>query len=151
MGLIDRFFNGGLDEDRYDDEMVDNYDEEYYDDEYEEEYVEGNSQIININGNEKSTVVVIEPKTMDDACAIISTLKENKICVGKFDLNNSSEMQNIIDFIAGAVFALNADMEKVSDEIFIVAPSNVEIKKKVREEARVSMSSNSGRFSFGRK
>lgn len=149
MNFIGRILNGGLDEERYENDLYD----DHYDDEYEDEYYDnqddGKSQIININGSEKSTVVVIEPKTMDDACAIISTLKENKICVGKFDLNNSSEMQNIIDFIAGAVFALNADMDKVSDEIFIVAPSNVEIKKKVREDSRSSM--NSGLFSFGKK
>ncbi len=148
MGFLDKILNGGLEEERYDD-MYDQYEDEYYD-EYEEGHADSNSQIININGNDKSTIVVIEPKTMDDACAIISTLKENKICVGKFDLNNSTEMQNIIDFIAGAVFALNADMDKVSDEIFIVAPSNVEIKKKVREEARLGVN-NSGIFSFGNK
>ncbi len=143
--LLNKIFNGGLEaEDQYDDyDQYDEYENSY--DEYEDTRSESN--IININGDEKSTVVVIEPKTMLDACAIIQILKENKICVGKFDLSNANDVQNIVDFISGAVYALNADMEKISDEIFIVAPANVEIKKTVREEARVKNNA----FSFGKR
>ncbi len=138
--LLNKIFNVGFenDEDQYEEyNQYDDYDESY--DDYEDTRRESReSNIININGDEKSTVVVIEPKTMLDACAIIQILKENKICVGKFDLSNSQDVQNIVDFISGAVYALNAYMEKISDEIFIVAPANVEIKKTIREEARTT-------------
>ncbi len=143
--LLNKIFNGGLeaDDQYYDDDQYEAYDD---DDSYDYEDSRVESNIININGDEKSTVVLIEPKDMHDACEIIKYLKENKICVGKFDLTNAANVQNIVDFISGAVYALNADMEKISDEIFVVTPANVEIKK-TRKEEKVKTSS----FSFGKR
>ncbi len=144
--LLNKLFNGSMEkEDEYDD-MYDRYDAEYDDEyeEYEEQPAYEPKNIININGEDKSTLVIIEPKTMQDACTIIQLLKENKMCVGKFDLTNSADVQNIVDFISGAVYALNADMEKISDEIFVVVPGSVSIKKTQKEEIRQSV----GTFSF---
>ncbi len=141
MSFLNKIFNAGFEDDDNYDDMYSSYEGDEYDDyeddySYEEPALNDQRNIISINGDEKSTVVVIEPKTMHDACAIIQILKENKMCVGKFDLNNSPDIQNIVDFISGAVYALNADMEKISDEIFIVAPANVQIKKTIKEEMK---------------
>ncbi len=144
--LLNKLFNGSMEKDDvYDDDMYDRYESEYDEyDEYEEQPAYESKNIININGDDKSTLVIIEPKTMQDACTIIQLLKENKMCVGKFDLTNSADVQNIVDFISGAVYALNADMEKISDEIFVVVPGSVSIKKTQKEEIRQSV----GTFSF---
>lgn len=147
LGLNKLFSPSFDDEDQYEEEMYDQYSEEYEEEYDDESSFNGSKNIININGDDKSTVVVVEPRSVHDACALVQIIKENKICVGKFDSSNSDEMQKIVDFISGAVYALNADMEKISDEIFIVVPANVEIKKTMKEEVRASVNP----FSFKKK
>ncbi len=144
--LLNKLFNGSMEKDDEYDDMYDRYEPEYDDeyDDYEEQPVYEAKNIININGDDKSTLVIVEPKTIQDACTIVQLLKENKMCVGKFDLSNPAEVQNIVDFVTGAVYALNADMEKISEEIFVVVPGSVQIKKTQKEEIRQSM----GTFSF---
>lgn len=81
-----------------------------------------NHPSFNRGGNE---VVVIEPRSFDDAATIVQRLKDRKIVMLNLHLLDKEQMQRTIDFVCGASQALNGQPKKVGDLVFVFAPSNV--------------------------
>ena len=89
--------------------------------------IEKESKVINHpslskGGNE---VVVVEPRSFDDAATIVQYLKDRKIVMLNLHLLDKEQSQRTIDFICGASQALNGNPKKVGDLVFVFAPSNV--------------------------
>ena len=76
----------------------------------------------NRNGNE---VIVIEPRSFDDAANIVQHLKDRKIVMLNLHLLDNSQSQRTIDFVCGASQALNGKPQKVGDGVFVFAPHHV--------------------------
>lgn len=124
--------------------FVDMNDSDEYDDDYE--YVEEGSAIreiapayqptiekhnetkvlshpsINRGGNE---IMIVEPRSFDDAATIVQHLKDRKIVMLYLHLLDKQQSQRTIDFVCGASQALNGNPKKVGDLVFVFAPSNV--------------------------
>ena len=81
-----------------------------------------NHPSINRGGNE---VVVVEPRSFDDAATIVQHLKDRKIVMLNLHLLDKEQSQRTIDFVCGASQALNGNPKKVGDLVFVFAPSNV--------------------------
>ena len=79
---------------------------------------------INRGGNE---VIVIEPRSFDDAATIVQHLKDRKIVMLNLHLLDKEQSQRTIDFVCGAAHALNGTAQKISDMVFIFTPSNVSL------------------------
>ena len=76
----------------------------------------------NRGGNE---VIVVEPRSFDDAATIVQHLKDRKIVMLNLHLLDKEQSQRTIDFVCGASQALNGSPKKVGDLVFVFAPSNV--------------------------
>jgi cell division inhibitor SepF len=137
---------------RGEDDAFAGYDEEgdYYDDEYQDgnavraldyapvslperrqESKVLNHPTVNRGGNE---VVVIEPRSFDDAAAIVQHLKDKKIVMINLHLLDNSQSQRTIDFVCGASQALNGQPKKVGDGVFVFAPSNVALSSDIASQ-----------------
>ncbi|RAI09766.1 MAG: hypothetical protein DK841_08830 [Candidatus Melainabacteria bacterium] len=81
-----------------------------------------NHPSMNRGGNE---VVVVEPRSFDDAATIVQHLKDRKIVMLNLHLLDKEQSQRTIDFVCGASQALNGNPKKVGDLVFVFAPSNV--------------------------
>ena len=81
-----------------------------------------NHPSFNKGGNE---VVVIEPRSFDDAATIVQHLKDRKIVMLNLHLLDNDQSQRTIDFVCGASQALNGKPKKVGDRVFVFAPHNV--------------------------
>lgn len=81
-----------------------------------------NHPSMNRGGNE---VVVVEPRSFDDAATIVQHLKDRKIVMLNLHLLDKDQSQRTIDFVCGASQALNGNPKKVGDLVFVFAPSNV--------------------------
>ncbi|MBR2214490.1 MAG: cell division protein SepF [Selenomonadaceae bacterium] len=75
----------------------------------------------------KMKVVVIEPKSFDDAQQVANCLREKRPVVINFEKTDSEAAKRIIDFISGTTYALNGEIKKVGDKVFLCAPSNVNV------------------------
>ncbi|ABZ84647.1 conserved hypothetical protein [Heliomicrobium modesticaldum Ice1] len=76
-------------------------------------------------------VVVCEPKTFDEARAIADHLKNRRQVILNLEKADREMAQRVIDFISGTTYALNGSMQKVGANIFVFAPSNVDISGEV--------------------
>lgn len=70
-------------------------------------------------------VIVMEPRSFDDAGSIVQYLKDRKTIVLNLHLLDKEQSQRTIDFVCGAAHALNGKPQKVGDLVFVFTPSNV--------------------------
>lgn len=91
----------------------------------------------NVVNNIKMKVIVIEPKTFDDAQQVANNLREKKPVVINFEKTEAEDAKRIIDFISGTTYALNGEIKKVGHNVFLCAPSNVNVSY-TEDERKVS-------------
>lgn len=72
-------------------------------------------------------ITVHEPLTYDESAKVVDDLRENKAVVLNFEQLEVDVKKAIFDFVSGAVYALDGKLQKVNKDIFVIAPSKVEI------------------------
>ena len=77
--------------------------------------------------NIRMEVCVIKPTSFEDAREITETLLANQTVVLNVEGLDVDIAQRIIDFTSGSCFAMNGNLQKISNFIFIITPENVEI------------------------
>ena len=108
---------------------------------YDEEYGEGSTvkvkepeYVKNYNDKVKQMpvtrpsdhqIVIIEPRSYGEVKQIVSQLRERKTVMLNLHLLDKEQSQRTIDFICGAVSALDGTPKQVGDTTFVFAPHNV--------------------------
>lgn len=72
-------------------------------------------------------VCVIKPTSVEDAREITETLLNNRTVVLNVEGLDVEIAQRIIDFTSGSTFAISGNLQKISNYIFIITPSSVDI------------------------
>ncbi|MCI7145623.1 MAG: cell division protein SepF [Clostridiales bacterium] len=72
-------------------------------------------------------LVVIEPQGFDECSRLVDNLKSRKPVIVNLEKLEPDTARKIFDFLGGATYALNGNVQKVSSNIFIFAPENVAI------------------------
>ncbi len=125
-------------------------DEDIYDYENEQEEEDkkifgrkNNSKVVNMQQGQPNAIkmVISQPTTFEQSDEICSFLKERKSVIVNLEYVNKDVARRIVDFISGGVYALDGYIQKVSNSIFLVAPSNYEITNEMaREEIKSKLS-----------
>jgi cell division inhibitor SepF len=95
-----------------------------------------NAQVLSIHSQKQMRVVVFEPKSFEDSQNIADQLKNRRPVI--INLENADKIlaKRVVDFISGATYALNGNMQKVGTGIFLFVPNNVDISGEIRDELR---------------
>ena len=95
--------------------------------------------VINLHpqGRYTNTVVITKPNSIDEAEQICDYLRERRSIILNLVGAEVSVSRSIVDFLSGSVYALDADFQKVSKGVFIIAPSNVEVQP-IKDDLRMS-------------
>ena len=72
-------------------------------------------------------VCVIRPNSIEEEVEIVDTLLEGKTVLINMEGMNVETAQRIIDFTFGATYAMNGNLQKVSNYIFLATPNGVDI------------------------
>jgi FtsZ-interacting cell division protein YlmF len=86
----------------------------------------------------KMKMVVYQPMTYDDTQSIIDNLKNRKPIVVNLENLEIDIAQRVLDFMSGAVYALNGNIHKVTKGIFILVPTNVDISGNIPDDLQGS-------------
>ena len=103
----------------------------------------GNNKVVNMPQAQGQAIkmVISQPTTFEQSDEICSFLKEKKSIIVNLEYVNKDVARRIVDFISGGVYALDGYIQKVSNSIFLVAPSNYEITNEMaREEMKSKLS-----------
>ncbi len=139
----DLFGMDSADTDEYEEENI--YDYENEEEEVEDRKLFGrkNNKVVNMpqTQNQAIKMVISQPTTFEQSDEICSFLKEKKSVIVNLEYVNKDVARRIVDFISGGVYALDGYIQKVSNSIFLVAPSNYEITNEMaREEMKSKLS-----------
>lgn len=86
-------------------------------------------------------MVITQPTSFDQSEEICNYLKERKSIIVNLEYVNKDVARRIVDFLSGAVHALDGYIQKVSNSIFLVAPANYDISSELaREELKNKLS-----------
>lgn len=85
---------------------------------------------------EKPKVHVVAPGRFADAQQIGDRLRTNQPVIVNLQVVDRDLSRRMIDFCSGVTYALNGNMEKVADQVFLLTPSNVEVS--AEEKQRLS-------------
>ena len=102
-----------------------------------------NNKVVNMQQGQPNAIkmVISQPTTFEQSDEICSFLKERKSVIVNLEYVNKDVARRIVDFISGGVYALDGYIQKVSNSIFLVAPSNYEITNEMaREEIKSKLS-----------
>lgn len=72
-------------------------------------------------------MMIVEPDTFDDSQSIADYLRERKPVVINFESTAPDVSKRVVDFISGATYALDGNIQKVGKDIFLCVPSNVTV------------------------
>lgn len=129
----------------YEDEDIYDYENEEEEEEVEDRKLFGrkNSKVVNMPQSQSQAIkmVISQPTTFEQSDEICGFLKEKKSIIVNLEYVNKDVARRIVDFISGGVYALDGYIQKVSNSIFLVAPSNYEITNEMaREEMKSKLS-----------
>lgn len=130
-----------VDDEEYDGEDI--YDYENEEEEIEDKKIFGrrNAKVVPMSQGQAIKMVISQPTTFEQSDEICGFLKEKKSVIVNLEYVNKDVARRIVDFISGGVYALDGYIQKVSNSIFLVAPSNYEITNEMaREEMKSKLS-----------
>ncbi len=79
-------------------------------------------------------LVIIEPKGFDECPKLVDNLKSRKPVIINLEKMESDTARKIFDFLSGATYALNGNVQKIANNIFVFAPENVDIAASVEHK-----------------
>lgn len=132
------FFGFG-DNDSYEerDAYEENYDEQ---EEMQNSYRPTNSRDSNVvsikagqAGSGPSKIVLYEPRVYSDAKEVAQNLLNQKAIIINFSRMDDGSARRVVDFITGTVYALEGEIQRVGNKIFLATPKNFQTDGNVTE------------------
>ena len=170
MSILDKFLSVmKLDDDDYEEDDFFGEDDDFeekpkktlfkrnkkdsYDDEDEDDFSYDRSNKVTpmrppIRRGASMEVCVIKPSVVDDAREITETLLSGRTVILNLEGMDLEVAQRIIDFTSGATFAINGNLQKISNYIFLVTPTNVDISGDLQDLLNTSFDASSMRSRF---
>ena len=116
-----------------------------YDEELEEETEERNvrkslptkrNKVVPFAGPDSpNKIVLLKPKCFNNSTEVADELKQRRPVIIDVGALDPDEARRDVDFIAGTVYGLDGNMQKVSGGIFLATPHNVDIMGEVLKDA----------------
>ena len=91
-------------------------------------------KVLNLNNSATTKVVVVTPQNINDAKEICDHLRANRSIVMNVENIETQIAQRIVDFLSGAVYSLDGNIQKVSSGILLAAPNSVDILGETKED-----------------
>jgi cell division inhibitor SepF len=92
-------------------------------------------QLLSLHAHKQQEIVVLQPKTFDDARAAADYLKMRRPVVVNLQGSHADLARRIVDFTSGVTYALDGHMLRVGEQIFLFTPSHIVITADVGAEA----------------
>jgi len=101
------------------------------------------NRVVSMQNNNNSSVnritsqfkmVVIEPKSFDESPKLVDNLKAKKPVIINLEKLESDTARKIFDFLSGATYALNGNVQKIANNIFVFVPENVDVTSSVDQK-----------------
>ncbi len=76
---------------------------------------------------EQVKLVVIKPQSFEESPKLVDSLRAKKPVIINLEDLETDTARKIFDFLSGATYALNGNVQKVANNIFLFTPENVDV------------------------
>ena len=84
-------------------------------------------------------MMIVEPETFEDSQSIADYLRDRKPVVINFESTPDDISKRVVDFVSGATYAIDGNIQKVGKDIFLCAPSNITLDRSKRDRHTAEM------------
>lgn len=124
--LLNKFFYFiGLDDSEEDSEKLETENTYFLNRKAEEKINRG--KVINFNSKKNMRVILREPSRYEDVLEISENLKNDKPVIINLKNMDKDNAKRLIDFLSGVIYAIDGNIKKIENGIFLVVPANIDI------------------------
>ena len=84
-------------------------------------------QVLNMSSSGKQEVVLFHAKTFDDAAKAADELCKRKAVILNMENVDKALTRRVVDFLSGAVYALDGRVKKVAQSTYLFCPHNMDV------------------------
>ncbi|QOS99549.1 cell division protein SepF [Brevibacterium sp. JNUCC-42] len=131
MGVMNKLMNFfGLENEEYVEEYVEEDRDQGAPPKKNGQRASAGSNVVSLHAardREGIRLMLFEPRHYSDAQDIADSLRNRRPVVVNLQRVENDQAKRIIDFLSGTVYALNGDIQKVGEQIFVCTPDHVDI------------------------
>ncbi len=102
--------------------------------EVEQAPISRKGKVVSLHPGKNQRVVILKPDDFGEAKLIADHMRYRRTVVLSLEHADLDEAKRILDFVSGTSYALNCNVVKVSDNIFIFSPDNIELTAEVKKD-----------------
>lgn len=100
-------------------------------DAYPEQTSSSSRKVISINQgrtmNENGKIALFEPRIYGDARDITNSLLDGQAAIVNFKQMDDQIAVKTVDFLNGAIFAMDGEIKRIGEQIFLCTPKNFDV------------------------
>lgn len=85
-----------------------------------------NNKVVNLNASVQMQVYVSSPESIESAREIAEQIKQKRPVIVNLERVEVKVAQRITDFLCGCCCAMNGNVQRIADKIFMIAPDNID-------------------------
>lgn len=131
---LSSFFSADDDFDRFDEEQ----DEETYPERKPVE-TKNESSVMELHNNKRPVekkIMLFEPRIFSDVKAIATRLLAGQAAVVNFQRIDDEQAHRVVDFLSGVVFAVDGEIQRIGEQIFLCTPHDFEVEGSLTDTMR---------------
>jgi cell division inhibitor SepF len=91
-------------------------------------------KVVNLHASRNQRVIIMKPEDFGEAKMIADHMRHRRTVVLNLERAGLEEAKRVLDFISGTAYALNCNVVKVSENIFIFSPDNIELTAEFKKD-----------------
>ena len=91
-------------------------------------------KVVNLHASRNQRVIILKPEDFGEAKMIADHMRHRRTVVLNLERAGLEEAKRVLDFISGTAYALNCNVVKVSENIFIFSPDNIELTAEFKKD-----------------
>jgi cell division inhibitor SepF len=107
------------------------------------------SKVLNLNANVQMEVVVASPESFDEARDIAERIKNGQPVIINLEFVAHDIAQRITDFLCGTCCAMDGNIQRIANKIFMIAPENIDFVSDVDLRRSIESDDNGLGFIYG--
>ncbi|OPJ63231.1 cell division protein SepF [Clostridium oryzae] len=92
------------------------------------------SKVVNIHTASSPKIIITKPTAFEEAANICDELRDRRIVVVNTTELEPKVAQRLLDFMGGASYVLNGELQEVERGVYVLSPSNVEVTNELKSE-----------------
>ncbi|MGL4451473.1 MAG: cell division protein SepF [Sarcina sp.] len=93
-----------------------------------------NSKVVSIHSASDAKVIITRPTKYDDSVDICTALRNRNIVIINTSALETKVARRLLDFVSGAAYALDGNLDDIETRVYVVSPSNVQVTNELKTE-----------------